>query len=124
MLFLPPDISSPVRSQGVIVTDQEVDNLLNYWQRADTGIEPAELNRWERMMEEEEVVADRDELIDRAIEILRGSQRASTSLLQRRLRIGFPRAARLMEELEDMGVVGPAQSAGRDREVLIGHDTL
>ena len=124
MLFLPPDISSPVRSQGVIVTDQEVDNLLQYWQRVETGIEPADLNPWERMLEEEQVVADRDELVDRAIEILRGSQRASTSLLQRRLRIGFPRAARLMEELEEMGVVGPAQSAGRDREVLIGREIL
>ncbi len=124
MLFLPPEVSAPIRSQGVIVTDQEVENLLQYWQRVDTGINPGELNPWERLMEEEEVVADRDELVDRAIEILRGSQRASTSLLQRRLRIGFPRAARLMEELEELGVVGPAQSAGRDREVLVGRDTL
>ncbi len=124
MLFLPPEVSSPIRSQGVIVTDQEVENLLQFWQRVETGVEPAELNPWERLMEEEEVVADRDELVDRAIEILRGSQRASTSMLQRRLRIGFPRAARLMEELEELGVVGPAQSAGRDREVLINRDTL
>jgi DNA segregation ATPase FtsK/SpoIIIE, S-DNA-T family len=122
MLFLPPDISAPVRSQGVIVTDQEVDNLLQFWQRAETGVDPKELNPWERMMEEEEVVADRDELVERAIEILRGSQRASTSMLQRRLRIGFPRAARLMEELEELGVVGTAQSAGRDRAVLIDRD--
>jgi DNA segregation ATPase FtsK/SpoIIIE, S-DNA-T family len=124
MLFLPPDISSPIRSQGVIVTDQEVDNLLKFWQRVESGVDSADLNPWERMMEEEEVVADRDELVERAIEILRGSQRASTSMLQRRLRIGFPRAARLMEELEELGVVGPAQSAGRDREVLIGRDIL
>jgi S-DNA-T family DNA segregation ATPase FtsK/SpoIIIE len=122
MLFLPPDVSAPIRSQGVIITDQEVEKFLGYWQGVDTGIQPAELNPWERMMEEEEVVADRDELVERAIEILRGSSRASTSLLQRRLRIGFPRAARLMEELEALGVVGPAQSAGRDREVLIDRE--
>jgi S-DNA-T family DNA segregation ATPase FtsK/SpoIIIE len=122
MLFLPPDVSAPIRSQGVIITDQEVEKFLQFWQGVDTGIQPAELNPWERMMEEEEVVADRDELVERAIEILRGSSRASTSLLQRRLRIGFPRAARLMEELEELGVVGPAQSAGRDREVLIDRE--
>ena len=52
------------------------------------------------------------------MKIVRATQRASTSLLQRRLRIGYPRAARLMDELEDLGVVGPAQGGGREREVL------
>ena len=49
---------------------------------------------------------------------MRATQRASTSLLQRRLRVGYPRAARLMDQLEELGVVGPSQGGGREREVL------
>ena len=60
-----------------------------------------------------------DELIDKAIELVRRTQKASASLLQRRLRIGFPRAARLLDDLEDRGIVGPSQGGGKDREVLI-----
>ncbi len=60
--------------------------------------------------------------MERAIEIVRQTQRASASLLQRQLRIGYPRAARLIDELEEMGVVGPAASGGREREVLIDQD--
>jgi S-DNA-T family DNA segregation ATPase FtsK/SpoIIIE len=52
--------------------------------------------------------------------MVRETQKASTSLIQRRLRIGYPRAARLMDELEELGVVGPNQGGGREREVLIG----
>ena len=57
------------------------------------------------------MLADRDDLVEQAIKIVRGEQRASASMLQRRLRIGYPRAARLMDELEDLGVVGPPQAA-------------
>jgi S-DNA-T family DNA segregation ATPase FtsK/SpoIIIE len=56
------------------------------------------------------------------MKIVRDEQRCSVSMLQRRLRIGFPRAARLVDELEEMGVVGPPQSGGREREVIIGPD--
>ncbi|MFN8403722.1 MAG: DNA translocase FtsK [Anaerolineales bacterium] len=51
--------------------------------------------------------------------IVRQSQRASASLLQRRLRIGYPRAARLLDQLEEMGVVGPSQGGGKERDVLV-----
>ena len=75
---------------------------------------------WEQVLKEEAVLADRDELVKKAIELLRGEEHASTSMLQRRLRIGYPRAARLMDELEDLGVVGPSVGAGREREVFFG----
>ena len=65
---------------------------------------------------------DRDEILEQAIELVRRRGEASTSLLQRNLRVGYPRAARLMDELEAMGVVGRAQKGGRTREVLIGED--
>ena len=74
------------------------------------------------MLAQEAVLADRDDLINKAIEVVRETQRASASLLQRRLRIGYPRAARLVDELEKLGVVGPAQGSGREREVLLDQE--
>ncbi len=116
MLFLNPEAGTPTRAQGVIVTDQEVERVITHWQK----MSPAEENAaapWERLMNED--ANGSDELVEKAITIVRGEQRASASLLQRRLRIGYPRAARLIDELEELGVVGPSQGGGRDREVLI-----
>jgi len=121
MLFLPPEASAPIRSQGVMVTDQEVEKVINFWQQ-NHPVEELAPPPWEAMLEEEEVVAERDDLVLKAMKIVRDEQRCSVSMLQRRLRIGFPRAARLVDELEEMGVVGPSQSGGREREVIIGPD--
>ena len=74
------------------------------------------------MISSEQIYAERDGLVEQAIEIVRQSQHASASLLQRRLHIGYPRAARLVDELEEMGVIGPAASGGREREVLIDRE--
>ena len=60
----------------------------------------------------------KDELLERALELLQTKHQISTSMLQRQLRIGYPRAARLMEQLEEMGAVGPDEGGGRSREVL------
>jgi S-DNA-T family DNA segregation ATPase FtsK/SpoIIIE len=73
-------------------------------------------------LEEEAILAKKDQLIDKAIAIVRETQRASASMLQRRLRVGYPRAARLIDELEELGVVGPSLGGGREREVLIEPD--
>ena len=121
MLFMPPEVAAPLRVQGVMVSDAEVDKLIMYWQT----VHPVEENAtppWEEVLKEDAVMADRDELVKKALEMLRGEQRASASMLQRRLRIGYPRAARLMDELEEMGVVGPAQTGGRERDVLLGDE--
>lgn len=115
MLFLNPEVGNPIRAQGVIVSDQEIERLVMHWQKTVAPLEDAP--PWERLLNEPE---DGDEaLVEQAIAIVRETQRASASLLQRRLRIGYPRAARLLDQLEDMGVVGPAQGGGREREVLI-----
>jgi S-DNA-T family DNA segregation ATPase FtsK/SpoIIIE len=119
MLFLPPEAAAPVRSQGVMVTDQEVEKVINFWHRAIPAAQP-EPSPWETLLEEESVLADRDNLVQQAIQIVRETQRASASLLQRRLRIGYPRAARLIDELEDMGIVGPG--GAREREVLVNRE--
>jgi S-DNA-T family DNA segregation ATPase FtsK/SpoIIIE len=118
MLFMPPEVAAPLRVQGVMVSDAEVDKLILYWQT----VHPPEIGApppWEELMKEDAVMADRDELVKKAIDMLQGEKHASASMLQRRLRIGYPRAARLMDELEEMGVVGPAQTGGREREVLL-----
>jgi S-DNA-T family DNA segregation ATPase FtsK/SpoIIIE len=118
MLFVPPEASAPVRCQGVMVSDQEVERVITFWQNTRSA-EPPEAPPWEEMLAQENVLADRDGLIAQATEIVRETQRASASLLQRRLRIGYPRAARLIDELEELGVIGPSQGGGRDREVYI-----
>jgi len=118
MLFLPPEAASPIRAQGVMVTDQEIERIINFWQKIHPQ-EEAETPPWEAQLEEEALLSDRDNLIEKAIAVVQETQRASASLLQRRLRIGYPRAARLIDELEDLGVVGPAVGAGRERDVLI-----
>ena len=119
MLFLPPEAGSPIRAQGAMVTDQEIERLITYWQESysvgDDGAPP-----WDALLEQEAILAQKDQLIEKAILIVQETQRASASMLQRRLRIGYPRAARLIDELEELGVVGPSQGGGKEREVLIG----
>lgn len=120
MLFTPPEAAAPFRSQGAMVTDQEIERIITFWQKTVPPLDqPAP---WEVMLEEEEMLADKDNLIQKAIAIVKETQRASASLLQRRLRIGYPRAARLVDELEELGIIGPSQGGGREREVLIGKD--
>jgi S-DNA-T family DNA segregation ATPase FtsK/SpoIIIE len=120
MLFLNPEAGTPMRAQGAIVTDPEVTRVVEYWQKWNIGVTEPEPAPWESMIESEEEGGD--DLLEQAIEVVRTAQHASASLLQRRLRIGYPRAARLIDELEEQGVVGPAVSGGREREVLISPD--
>jgi S-DNA-T family DNA segregation ATPase FtsK/SpoIIIE len=120
MLFLPPEAGSPIRAQGVMVTDYEVEQVINYWRE----IWPVESESppWDELMSREEELDARDALVERAIRIVRESQRASASMLQRRLHVGYPRAARLIDQLEELGVVGPSLGPGKEREILIGPD--
>jgi S-DNA-T family DNA segregation ATPase FtsK/SpoIIIE len=119
MLFLNPESGTPMRAQGVLVTDQEIERVITHWQKVLPPGDPKPAP-WEELMNENQEGGD--SLVNQAVEVVRGSQHASASLLQRRLRIGYPRAARLIDELEDLGVVGPSQGGGREREVLIGPD--
>jgi DNA segregation ATPase FtsK/SpoIIIE, S-DNA-T family len=116
MLFLNPEIGSPVRVQGVWVDDREVERVIEFWQNS-TKDEHQQPAPWEEILNADDEAGD--SLLNEAIKIIRSSRRANTSMLQRRLRIGYPRAARLMEELEQMGVVGSSQGSGKDREVLV-----
>ncbi len=117
MLYMAPDSSKLVRLQGCFVSDQEISEVVRFWKDSALLVEEASppWGKIERIAGTE----GRDELLEEAIDLLRGQRRASTSLLQRRLRIGYPRAARLMDQLEEEGIVGPPVSGGRQREVLI-----
>ncbi|MBL8050663.1 MAG: DNA translocase FtsK, partial [Anaerolineales bacterium] len=122
MLFLNPEVGNPVRAQGVLITDMEIERVIDHWRKNSDA--PAEkVPPWEKLLQEPDENED-DGLIEQAISIVRQGQRASASLLQRRLRIGYPRAARLLDELEKMGVVGPSQGGGKERVVLVSEEDL
>lgn len=72
---------------------------------------------WQDMIAQEKEAAGKDDLLDKAIEIVREHERASITLLQRKLRIGYSRAARLIDAMEEMGIVGPEEGPGRGRQV-------
>ncbi|MCQ3935962.1 MAG: DNA translocase FtsK [Chloroflexi bacterium] len=120
MLFLNPEVGSPVRAQGALITDMEIERIIAHWQKV-TETSETEVPPWEKLLQEPGEDED-DGLVEQAVAIVRQQQRASASMLQRRLRIGYPRAARLLDQLEEMGVVGPSQGGGKEREVLIGED--
>ena len=117
MLFLDPAKSGLQRVQGTLIADSEIDKIIFHWQKISHGASGVEAP-WEGMVTEATYEAS-DQLIEKAIGVVRSAGKASASLLQRRLKVGFPRAARLMDELEDMGIIGPSAGGGKDREVLI-----
>jgi len=116
LLFLNPEVGNPIRAQGVYVTDMEIERVIEHWKKnVDASTEAAP---WEKLLTEPDENED-EGLIEQAISIVRSSQRASASLLQRRLRIGYPRAARLLDQLEEMNIVGPSLGGGKERDVLV-----
>ena len=124
MLFLPPGSAKLERAQGAFVSDEEVESIVNF---CATQSEQQFEDSIQRVIEsgasgddgDEEEVSDADEeIIQKCVEVLMVEGKASTSLLQRRLRLGYTRAARMIDILETRGMVGPADGA-RPREVLI-----
>ena len=110
MLFLPQDLPKPKRAQGAFVSDEEMRHLVEFWKVHEGPPPPLlllEPTADKGEPEEALGIAGRDELLDKARELAQRHSRISTSLLQRRLRIGYPRAARLREELESAGVISP-----------------
>jgi len=121
MLYMASDAGYPVRVQGCFVSEDEAEGVVDFWREQVSTVE-AEAP-WERMMRPEERGQEddgEDELLAQAIAVVKGTGSASASLLQRRLRIGHPRAARLMRAMEERGVIGPPEAAGRTRRVIIG----
>jgi len=143
MLYMSSDSSKLLRLQGCYVSDNELRQLVNYWRQqavpegsqlqplqagdfsaSAPGPEPAPFQQplWEDVLAQQKAAAasaGRDELLDEAIKTVQQHDRASVSLLQRKLRIGYSRAARLIDLMEEEGLVGPPEEAGRERKVLI-----
>ncbi len=120
MLYLPPGTSKLVRSQGVLVTDAEIGRVVEFVSaNAEPQFEPtihAKLSG--NALPEEEISDEDEELVEKCLEIIKQEGKASTSMLQRRLRLGYTRAARVVDILEARGILGPKDGA-KDREILI-----
>jgi S-DNA-T family DNA segregation ATPase FtsK/SpoIIIE len=133
MLYMAADSAKMRRLQGAFVSDQELNRLVRFWrstipgeQRAPRG--PVEMPTdmvqqalWEEVQAGSKADSKKkdEELLKKAITAVRAEGRASVSLLQRRLRVGYARAARLIDEMEDQGIIGPDEGGGRARPVLI-----
>jgi S-DNA-T family DNA segregation ATPase FtsK/SpoIIIE len=132
MLYQAPDAPAPVRLQGVFVSDAEIQRLVEFWRSqvqqissysigegASEKLPPLPLKQaplWEEFASP--VESEEDPLLDEAIEFVRREGRASISMLQRRFRIGYTRAARLIDRMEEKGIVGPPEATTQVRKVL------
>jgi S-DNA-T family DNA segregation ATPase FtsK/SpoIIIE len=123
MLYLPPSASRLIRAQGVLVTDDEIHRLVEFVSRqSPPAFDTAMHEKLQSTATPEEDVTDEDEeLVEKCLEIIRQEKRASTSLLQRRLRLGYTRAARIVDILEQRGILGPGEGA-KPREILVDLD--
>ena len=126
MLYQAVDAARPERVQGVFISDEEVEDLVEFWKTTPwLPLPPVSLHTsgdgdvgvGDAGMDDDD--GDRDEMLDKAIELAHTQKKLSTSLLQRRLRIGYPRAARLMDQLEEEGLIGPSDGS-KSRDVIIG----
>jgi DNA segregation ATPase FtsK/SpoIIIE, S-DNA-T family len=149
MLFQSPDAAAPVRMQGCFVSDRELERIIDYWRGArrqqlisrqseapaDGEVEttaapdvveapeaPVQQPLWEELRAEVQDAEPADELLPEAVALVRKLGKASTSLLQRRFRIGYTRAARLMDIMEEQGIIGPPTGTSKARELLPASD--
>jgi DNA segregation ATPase FtsK/SpoIIIE-like protein len=130
MLYMAPDAAGLVRLQGCFVVVDEVERTVGYWRewaedfgwdgyRTSAGHSMADGGcPWDRLLRQQAADEDADALLGQAIDIVRQQGAASASLLQRRMHIGYPRASRLIDEMEERGVIGPAKTGGQQRQVF------
>jgi len=133
MLFSPPGTARLVRAQGAFVSDEEVISLVDFLKRNGPPqyVQSVQQHIDRAASEDDEEgggdddgeLGDDEDLYQQAIDVLKSSRRASTSMLQRRLKIGYNRAARIMEIMEEKGIVGP-ENGSSPREILVDLDSL
>lgn len=127
MLYLPPELAKPVRVQGCYVSDKELNNLIENLKSQQTTQYNSEITSQTTPGHGSGSIGaspqeDRDPLFDEAVKLVRDSGKASSSLMQRRLKLGYARAARVLDQLEQAGIVGPANGS-KPRDILIEHNT-
>jgi len=135
MLFQAPDAAAPVRLQGAFVSESEIQRLVDYWRlqvMQMTGTQPpsvpgsSQVDMLPRgvplkqvpLFDELNVEEEGDPMMKEAVDLVRREGRASITMLQRRLRVGYTRAARLIDRMEEDGIIGPSLSNSQVREVL------
>jgi len=124
MLYLPPSTSRLIRAQGVLVTDEEIHRLVEFVSaQSPPSFDLAMQDKLQSSSSsaDDDVTDEDEELVEKCLEIIRQEKRASTSLLQRRLRLGYTRAARVVDILEQRGILGPGEGA-KPREILVDLD--
>jgi S-DNA-T family DNA segregation ATPase FtsK/SpoIIIE len=125
MLYLPPGSAKLIRAQGALITDQEINSIVGFIAKQGKPNYDLEIHRQlsqpAASFGNETGIDEDEELIQQCIEVIRSEQKASVSLMQRRLRLGYTRAARIMDELESRGIVGPSKGA-EPRDILIDLD--
>ncbi len=127
MLYLPPELAKPVRVQGCYVSDKELNNLIENLKSQQTTQYNSEITSQTTSGHGLGSIGaspqeDHDPLFDEAVKLVRDSGKASSSLMQRRLKLGYARAARVLDQLEQAGIVGPSNGS-KPREILIEHNT-
>lgn len=130
MLFQAPDAAAPARLQGVFVSDPEIQKVTDYWKEqkaqltphaplaARVGSLPENVPLKQKALWQDMESSEEDPLLADAIELVRREGRASVSMLQRRMRVGYTRAARLVDVMQDKGIVGPPEANSQVRQVL------
>lgn len=126
MLFLPVGASKPIRIQGTFVKDEEISAVLDFIKQGSSAqYNEAMIAEMEKRTVQEKAAeggteggSERDPMLEQAVQVVIDAGQASTSLLQRRCKLGYARAARIMDEMEELGIIGPYQGA-KPREVLI-----
>ncbi|HZV34292.1 MAG TPA: DNA translocase FtsK, partial [Verrucomicrobiae bacterium] len=125
MLYLPPGSAKLIRAQGALITDQEIQSVVDFIAKQGKPSYEVEIHKQLSKpvsnLDGESGCDEDEDLIQQCIEVIRSEQKASVSLMQRRLRLGYTRAARIMDELENRGIVGPSKGA-EPRDILIDLD--
>jgi hypothetical protein len=117
MLYMPVDAGKPERIQGTFLADEELEGIVDHWRQTQPTAGPTQQS-WEIDADDEDDEPEEDDLLNDAEAVVREAGKASASLLQNKLRVGYSRASRLIDQLEARGVIGPAMPGMRPRDVL------
>ena len=128
MLFNPIGANKPIRIQGAFISDEEVEELIAFvkgqGQPEYDEVMMAETDKGAESSETMSSDEEQDELLERAVQIVLEQRSASASILQRRLRVGFSRAGRLIDTMQDMKIIGPPTNSSKGRDILMGEDQI
>ena len=128
MLFNPIGANKPIRIQGAFISDEEVEELIAFVKgQGQPEYDEVMMAETDKGAESSDAVGsdeEQDELLERAVQIVLEQRSASASILQRRLRVGFSRAGRLIDTMQDMKIIGPPTNSSKGRDILMGKDQI